>query len=253
MTRSSEPPEKKSERLEIRVGHSEKQGFMKACDSQGDTPSDAMRRFIRGYVRRADADVSGQAVRRLARRYGAPTLAATALLLAGGAGLAVSLLPERALDQAALFEALDTDGDGQLVPAELVRQTGSPDGVSALMRVLDLDASGALSDAEFRTAGRMAFAQETQPDDMTGRESETLPLTVVSFRTGPGGAVVDVFANAVVNAADFDRLVVWYADRTATVMEGAVDIEMRDGEFVMRGASAVTLPPPVATPADGSR
>jgi len=37
--------EKKSERLEVRLGYEEKQDFTEACENQGDTPSGAIRRF----------------------------------------------------------------------------------------------------------------------------------------------------------------------------------------------------------------
>ena len=72
--------EKKSERLEVRLGFQEKTDFVEACESQGDTPSSALRRFIRGYVRRADADLLASAWRGVSRGR------KTGLLL-GGVGL----------------------------------------------------------------------------------------------------------------------------------------------------------------------
>ena len=57
--------EKKSERMEIRLGHLEKQGFIEACHTQGDTPSEALRRFIEGYTRRANSDLRASAFREL--------------------------------------------------------------------------------------------------------------------------------------------------------------------------------------------
>ena len=48
--------EKKSERFEVRLPYSEKEAFTRACENHGDTPSRAVRRFINGYIRRADAD-----------------------------------------------------------------------------------------------------------------------------------------------------------------------------------------------------
>lgn len=62
--------EKKSERLEVRLGYQEKQTFTEACENQGDTPSGAVRRFINGYVRRSDADVLSSAWRGAAKRRG---------------------------------------------------------------------------------------------------------------------------------------------------------------------------------------
>ena len=49
--------EKKSERLEVRLDYQEKQNFVDACDTQEDTPSGAVRRFIKRYVRRSDKDL----------------------------------------------------------------------------------------------------------------------------------------------------------------------------------------------------
>ena len=55
-TNGQKTREKKSERFEVRLPFSKKQGFVKACEDQGDTPSNAVRRFIDSYIRRADAD-----------------------------------------------------------------------------------------------------------------------------------------------------------------------------------------------------
>lgn len=77
--------EKKSERLEVRLGYQEKTEFVEACDTQGDTPSSALRRFIRGYTKRADGELMGEAQRRLLRRYGITATVACA----AGLGVAV--------------------------------------------------------------------------------------------------------------------------------------------------------------------
>lgn len=65
MTETEIETEKKSERMEIRLGHTEKQSFLQACESQGDTPSDALRRFIDGYSRRANSDLRASAFREM--------------------------------------------------------------------------------------------------------------------------------------------------------------------------------------------
>lgn len=80
--------EKKSERIEVRLGYSEKQDFVEACDTQGDTPSSALRRFIAGYTKRADGELMGEASRRFFRRYGVG--AAVGLVGLALAGLALS-------------------------------------------------------------------------------------------------------------------------------------------------------------------
>lgn len=78
--------EKKSERLEVRLGFQEKSEFVEACETQGDTPSSALRRFIRGYVRRADADMFASAWRGLGKqKYILPAcIAALGLIVFGG-------------------------------------------------------------------------------------------------------------------------------------------------------------------------
>lgn len=46
-------PEKKSETLEIRLSHSKKTAFQKACENEGITASQAVRTFIDVYLKRA--------------------------------------------------------------------------------------------------------------------------------------------------------------------------------------------------------
>jgi len=61
--------------------------FNEACESSGDTPSSALRRFIDSYIRRADGDAFKDGLRamgRMARRRWIPLSAATAALLVGG-------------------------------------------------------------------------------------------------------------------------------------------------------------------------
>lgn len=45
--------EKKSEMIEVRIPHSKKQAFMKACDEEGITASHAIRTFIDAYLKRS--------------------------------------------------------------------------------------------------------------------------------------------------------------------------------------------------------
>lgn len=49
------PPEKLSERLEIRLHLSAKQRFLAACRRAGDTPSDVLRAAMKGYVETVEA------------------------------------------------------------------------------------------------------------------------------------------------------------------------------------------------------
>lgn len=50
---TNQRPEKKSETLEVRMPHSKKQAFMKACERQGITASEAVRTFVDEYLKRS--------------------------------------------------------------------------------------------------------------------------------------------------------------------------------------------------------
>jgi len=108
--------EKKSERLEVRLGFQEKSDFVDACETQGDTPSSAMRRFIRGYVRRADADLLASAWRGLGKqKYILPAaITALGLVVFGGWSVLTSgpNLIEKT-DMQALTEALEVPRPAQ--------------------------------------------------------------------------------------------------------------------------------------------
>jgi hypothetical protein len=111
--------EKKSERLEVRLGYREKQSFVEACDSQGDTPSSALRRFIRGYVRRADTDRLASAWRGLGRRrYG--ILAGASLISAALVAGVFAFSAKPSLIETTNMDALKT----ALEEAEAAPQTG---------------------------------------------------------------------------------------------------------------------------------
>ena len=167
MTRT---PEKKSERMEVRLGHQEKQAFVDACDLQGDTPSGAVRRFISGYTKRADGDVMGEANRRLMRRYGVGAgvfAGICAAFLVAGTVWPLGSEPSRFMTQGE-FAALDLDGNGSLTADELGPRADD------LLRVLDIDGTPGVQFAEAISEGRMAY--------MLGSSVEVV-------RTDTGGAL----------------------------------------------------------------
>ncbi len=105
---------KKTETLEIRLSHEEKQAFMARCRTEGLTASEAVRGFI-----------SGRAVRSPKRKTGLGWTVAAAL----GAGLAVGAVAAPSLaqsasravhvtDQQAVFARMDRNGDGVISLAE---------------------------------------------------------------------------------------------------------------------------------------
>ena len=219
MSDSQSRTEKKSERMEVRLGHAEKQAFVDACDLQGDTPSGAVRRFIAGYTRRSDGDVMGEANRRLWRRYGLGG-AGVAVLLAGGLGLAASGVlgggeTSRFLTDAE-FAALDTDGSGTLQDAELGANG------EAVRRVLDLDGSGAVEPPEAVRAARMSY-QVVDRIDMGALDEQTgsvqfrlypedAPQWLVEFDLSRSPVAATVFQRVSDGAHSPERSVVYLKD-----------------------------------------
>jgi len=121
-----EPWEKKSERFEVRLPFSKKQAFIDACEEQGDTPSEAVRRFIHTYLRRTREDNMGMARRSLRHKarqnwvFGlSGVLAIGAMSIIGPQGCA-SLDAKRVLDtKKDLFAAYDENGDDLLGRGEV--------------------------------------------------------------------------------------------------------------------------------------
>ena len=113
--------EKKSERMEIRLGHLEKQGFIEACHTQGDTPSEAMRRFIEGYTRRANSDLRASAFREL-RQSGLLSgwRFPTAL---GGVAATLFLLFAASLPSRSVIIGASIDGDVEEARQEIAPST----------------------------------------------------------------------------------------------------------------------------------
>ena len=124
MTALREP--KKSETLEIRLPYATKQAFMERCREQGRSASEALRSFIA-------VELEPPRVRRRGpRRFAVAGLAAIALAAVAAPSLARPACATR-------FDALDTNHDGFVSAAELLR--------------LDTDRDGRVSRAEFMRAG----------------------------------------------------------------------------------------------------
>ena len=236
--------EKKSERLEVRLGFQEKSKFVEACETQGDTPSSALRRFIRGYVRRADADMFASAWRGvfqkrvglIAFRLGGVAIAGF-LLWAG-----ISFSASKASSDGAIFSALDLNGDGVLQASEHGLENGPENEPNGVLRVLDLDASGTISRDEFVARGRMVYAIEL--DNGVLPSSDDPRLTFVEFRFRQGGTRLNTFRNSIINAGELDRLVLWYVDGTSAIFDENVEIRS-DGTFAIMSDTA-TFPASMA-------
>jgi hypothetical protein len=231
--------EKKSERLEVRLGYQEKQNFVEACDTQGDTPSGAVRRFIKGYVRRSDEDVLQSAWRGAAkRRSKRPIIFIVALISIAIAGLFWGVSQRSpVLSNNVIFSLRDINNDGQLEYAEHGIPPGLNDAPNGVMRVLDLDASGTISRSEFLQEGRMVYFVH----DETSAGSNEKGMNLVEFKFTKETSLSNRFEGAKINAKGLDRLVIWPLAGAPRVFEGEVNI-VTGLETIEFQADSVTIP-----------
>jgi len=230
--------EKKSERLEVRLGYQEKSEFVEACETQGDTPSSALRRFIRGYVRRADSDVLSSAWRGAIMRRGWRPIIFTVTFAAIAFGFLALANHVNTPSDNSIFAARDLNGDGELDQIELglpLTKTGEPNGV---MRVLDLDSSGTISRAEFVSTGRMVFARSAPEDEVLPSDDQDMTLVQFTFETDKTRS--GTFEATAINAGELDRLVIWYADGTNARFED--DVEIRTDGGIVISSNTATFP-----------
>jgi Ca2+-binding EF-hand superfamily protein len=130
MTRRPGRFEKKSEMIEVRVSHTQKQAFLEFCRREGVSVSDA----VRGLISSELASGNRRMAFNLERITTMPKLFKThprTTAMASLAGLSVIFLalaaPGQASDGEAVFSAIDADGDQRLTEVEfmtLVRREG---------------------------------------------------------------------------------------------------------------------------------
>ena len=90
------------------------------------------------------------------------------------------------------------------------------------MRVLDLDASGTISRAEFTRKGRMVYFLV---DGIVSASTETESRgSLVEFEFTKEKAKTSTYVGAEINAKDLDRVVVWSNEGLASIFEGRVGI-----------------------------
>ncbi|MEM1088638.1 MAG: hypothetical protein AAGH90_13005 [Pseudomonadota bacterium] len=159
--------DKKTERLEVRLSHADKQLFKAACEETGETPSNVVRRFIRRYIRRADSDRVGEglaALRSMAGRnrgrlalgtvsvFGVAFLGVVVSGLGGNMSTAVATSAPAMTKQAA-FERFDANGDGVLKISEFDHEN------HLLFKIMDVDGTGFITFGEFKSRGEIGYTE----------------------------------------------------------------------------------------------
>lgn len=183
--------EKKSESLDIRLPFEQKREFMDATRKQGETASEALRRFIAAYTEEARLTEKSnpvQEIRMTLARHRLKTLAS-----ATGAAIgifAISALPSAA-DQTA-FERLDKNQDGFITEGEIL-----PGEDADIIAKLDTDGSGGVSQAELEAAGNKIVihkSESTTGDD--DKEIVRKKVKIIEFSDDAGeGAATKLTSN----------------------------------------------------------
>ena len=176
--------EKKSESLDIRLPFQQKQDFMAATRQNGETASQALRRFISNYIEDARLAEQSHPVQEISM-----TLAKHRLkTFATAAGAAIGVFSITALPSAAdstAFDALDKNKDGVLTEGEIV-----PGYDADIIQKLDTDGSGGVSQAELEAAGNKIVIQDTELDtDEDGTPVTRKTVKILEFSESEDGEI----------------------------------------------------------------
>ena len=176
--------EKKSESLDIRLPHQQKLDFMAATKQQGETASQALRRFIADYIedaRLAEQPHPVQEITMTLARHRIKTLATAA-------GAAIGVFSVTALPSAAdpsAFEALDKNKDGVLTEGEI-----APGYDADIIQKLDTDGSGGVSQAELEAAGDHIVIHDSEVDtEEDGKTVTRKKMKVLKFSDSEDGEI----------------------------------------------------------------
>lgn len=144
--------DKKTERLDVRISHEKKQAFNEACDIQSDTPSNAIRRFVNSYIRRAKRDATRAGLRNILPHRWQRIAAVTSVCLV----TIIALKPFFSKTED-LFAFYDYNENGVIELGEI-----SPNDFH-LHRVLNIDGKAGISSNEFISKATMVW-KFTDPD-----------------------------------------------------------------------------------------
>ena len=143
---------KNSERLEIRLPLDLKSRFLTACKRAGDTPSQVIRTALEAYSSTIEAAEQKQLRQDLKMKLVNNPLKAVAMFGAAITGAILLVSAPSAADED-LFDALDSNKDGELTEVDTLAQT------KYLLQALDEDQSQSISKDEFRSRYSYAHVQ----------------------------------------------------------------------------------------------
>ena len=163
--------EKQTERIEVRLGVTQRDQFLAACKRAGDTPSDVLRAAMSSYIAKIQSAERKTLRQELAMKLIHNPLKAAGMALTSLAAFALIAAPSSADER--LFNALDSNGDGILTMADAAV-------ADETISVLDRDYSGAVTLEEFKirvVVGEMVVSdpfygepEPQHPDNLTQEE-----------------------------------------------------------------------------------
>ena len=228
--------EKKSERLEVRLGFQEKQDFSEACEIQGDTPSGAIRRFINGYVKRSDGEILSLAWRQSAKRRMPKLTLLVVVLCAVGilAWVAYRSAPNPIDSQ--IFATIDVNQDGRLSGKELEQWE------QGLLEVMDIDGSGDITSSEFVSKGYMAYIYSGVEDDVAQKfiPRDGQYITTLNFDITKDYGIVkqretiekDIYLSGKIKLQNLDRIVFSHEGGGITALNGPAGMAVNVGDAI---------------------
>ena len=219
--------EKKSETLDIRLPHEQKQAFMSATRAQGETASQALRRYIASYIEEAQAAEQTTPVQELTMTLLRHRIKTAMTASAAALGLfAFTAMPSAATPSA--FDKLDKNKDGLITEGEIL-----PGQDADIIAKLDTDGSGSLSREELEAAGNQIIIRSTdEATDEDGKKSVKKRVKVLNFSDASTVEVKDSVETRVIvkrsgdgelTEEELDALI----GETLTVTEMGDDVEVR--------------------------
>ena len=166
---------KKSETLDIRLPHEQKQAFMSAVRSNEETASNAIRRFIADYVSKAEATEHTNPVQELTMTLNRHRLKTLGTAAAAACGLSlIAAMPSAA---ASPFDKLDKNKDGVLTEGEILEGHDAD-----IIAKLDTDGSGGVSPEELEAAGnRIVIRSADEGVGENGEKTTKKSLKILNF------------------------------------------------------------------------
>ncbi|MEM1035549.1 MAG: hypothetical protein AAGI14_02185 [Pseudomonadota bacterium] len=166
---------KKSETLDIRLPHEQKQAFMSAVRSNEETASEAIRGFIADYVSKTGVTEHINPVQDLTMTLKQHRLKTLGTVVAASCGL--SLIAAMPTAAASPFDRLDKNKDGVLTEGEILEGHDAD-----IIAKLDTDGSGGVSPEELEAAGnRIVIKSSDESVGDNGEKTSLKTLKVLNF------------------------------------------------------------------------